>query len=416
MAIPLSVWAAPPAKTPAARTAIPAAATTLRTFSSQYYIIKTDLEAGLAQDLARRMDVMYGEYWKRLGSFAGGGEPQPSVVYLFARRQDYLRLVGPGFASTGGAFMPGRNVLAAFLETQGRDAMRRTLQHEALHQFVSMTLGDNLPIWLNEGMAQYFEEGLWADDKFLLGQVPPRRLRQLLADIKAHRLIPFDQFVALTPEQWAATLSSRGQTRGVTQYNQAWAMVYFLVSAADASGQPLYRQRLNNLLALSKKGVEGRKAYEQAFGANYDGFERFFVAFAQQLQPTPEAAYMERQDILGDMLLAAADHGWPADSIAALRDTVARRRLHIDYSRGQIHWSTDADTSVYFKDLGGTLFDPDCLYFAARRAAPLPDIVCRYSPALQLRTRFYREGGQTQHDTVMEAAPVAPPLLASPRK
>lgn len=400
---------------------VPKPEPSLRIFPSQYYLIKTDLEAGLAQELARRMDAMHQEYAWRLEIPAPISPQRPSQVYLFSHRDDYLRFVGPGFRSTGGAFMPGGwmaeqpNTLAAFLEGQGRDGMRRTLQHEALHQFVSLTMGDRLPIWLNEGMAQYFEEGLWTEAGFLLGQVPPRRLRQLDADITAKRLIPFDQLLAMTPAQWQATLNSRGETRGATQYNQAWAMVHFLVNATDATGQPL-RNRLIKMLQLVRNGMEGKRAFETCFQTNYEGFQRSFIAFARQMKATPEATYMERQEVLADMLLAASEHGWAADDMAALRETVAKRHVHIDYSRGQIHWSTEPDTSVYFRDLQGGLFDASELYLSSRRSAPLPDIICRYSPTMQLRTRFYREGGQTQHDTLLEVAPGNPSLLASPRK
>ncbi len=376
----------------------------VRTFRSQYYLIHTDLDAGVAQDLARRMDAMHVVYG---GRFPGDNAGPPSQVYLFAKRADYLSFTGRHLRSTGGVFLPGKNVLAAFLETQGRDALRRTLQHEAFHQFAYLSISDRLPIWLNEGMAQYYEEGLWVDGHFWLGQVPPRRLRQLQADIKARRLVPFGDFMAMSPDDWARALKSHGETRGATQYNQAWAMVHFLVTAADPTGKPLYRERLSRMFELIRAGTDSKTAFETAFSANYEGFQAKFLAFVASLRPSPEATYIERQEVLGDMLIALDEHAKPVKDVLSFRQTVRQVNVHIQYSRGQIKWATEKDTSVYFSNLAGRLFDANELYFSARRSAPLPEIVCRFSPASQLRTRFYAAGKEIEHETSIEAIPTS---------
>src|SRR5690349_3900844 len=107
----------------------------LHVLRSDHYRIYTDLDAALADDLSRRMDAMYDEYSRRLVDFHGGGEEKQFDVYLFNRRIDYMKFTDNRFPNTAGLFISGRDVLAAFLEGQGRDALRRTLQHEAFHQF-----------------------------------------------------------------------------------------------------------------------------------------------------------------------------------------------------------------------------------------------------------------------------------------
>ncbi len=374
----------------------------VRTFRSKYYVIHTDLDGGLAQDLARRMDAMHAVYGGRPG---GEHAAAPLQVFLLAKRADYLNLAGSQLRSTGGVFLPGKNVLAAFLETQGRDALRRTLQHEAFHQFAYLSISDRLPIWLNEGMAQYYEEGLWIGDGFRLGQVPPRRLRQLQADIRAGRLVPFGDFMAMSPDDWARTLNSHGETRGATQYNQAWAMVHFLVAATDGAGKPLYRARLIQMLELIRGGVDSRTAFETAFSGNYEGFQARFLEFVRRLRPSPEATYIERQEVLGDMLIALHEHGKLVKDVASFRQTVRQANVHIQYSRGQIKWATEKDTSVYFSDLGGRPLEASELYFAPRRSGPLPEIVCRIGPRSQLRTRFHAAGKEIEHETSIELIP-----------
>ena len=217
----------------------------LRPVATRHYVIHTDIEEELSRDLAARMDAMYGEYGRRFAGFKAEKEIPRLEVFLFAKQDDYLKFTGEKLKNTGGVYMPHRNLLAAFLEGQGRDGLRRTLQHEAFHQFAYNAISPNLPVWLNEGLAQLFEEGIWTGNGFWIGQVPPRRIRQLRRDFKNQRIIDFQTFLRLTPEQWAANLTG-DHDLGATQYNQCWAMVYFLANAKDRQGKEMYRPRLLN--------------------------------------------------------------------------------------------------------------------------------------------------------------------------
>jgi len=165
-----------------------ARAADLDILDTQHYRIHTDLDHQLAQDLGRRMEAMYAQYSTRLSAFSVAGIPR-FEVYIFQHHADYEQLVGDRFDNTGGIFIAHRNILAAFLEGQGRDGLRRTLQHEAFHQFAYSAIGPNLPVWLNEGLAQIFEEGIWTGKNFVIGQVPPRRLRQLEYDLHERRFV-----------------------------------------------------------------------------------------------------------------------------------------------------------------------------------------------------------------------------------
>ena len=360
----------------------------MRTVRTQHYRIHTDLDPELAADLARRLDGMYDEYQRRLANFRVAQSAPPLEVHLFRRQQDYLRFTGERWRNSGGVYMSGRNLLAAFLEGQGRDALRRTLQHEAFHQFAHAAISPDMPVWLNEGMAQLFEEGIWTGEGFWLGQVPPRRIRQLQADLTNRRLKRFDHLMCVTPEQWAATLAG-DHAAGATQYNQSWAMVHFLVQATDAAGQARYRARLLRMLDHLHAGRDGRSAFEQAFSANTKGFEDRFVEYARTLTATPEASLIERQEVLADLLMELRRQGRTFERVADLRAAAVRARYTLRYSERGMEWTSDPDVNTYFRDAAGHLFDAGRLYFSARAGAPLPDLVCRASDRLQFRTRFH---------------------------
>ncbi|HTL29425.1 MAG TPA: DUF1570 domain-containing protein, partial [Tepidisphaeraceae bacterium] len=346
-------------------------------------------------------DLMFDEYARRLVDFSPPGDGAYALqVNLYAKRSDYMTLTNNRFPNTGGVFMPTRNVLAAFLETQGRDGLRRTLQHEAFHQFAYTAISPNIPVWLNEGLAQFFEEGVVIGNSIVtVGQVPPRRIRQLQADMAAKRIIPFDQFLAMTDQQWEASLADK--TKASAQYNQSWAMVHFLIGATDSDGEPRYRQRFIEMLKLIHNGTDPQLAWQQQFLTNTKGFQDRFVEWASALQPTEVALYIEHQDVLADMLVELKQRNIVFSSVADFRKRLESSGYRLQYEKGQVSWSSDRDVKVYFCDAQGRAFTTDQLQLE-QHGEVLPEIVCRPGNRLQLRTRFHQEDGGIRHEMIVE--------------
>ena len=375
----------------------------MRVLESHHYRIHTDLDAVFASELARRMDAMYDDYTRRLADFNpavnGNGKFE---VYLFRQRDDYLKFTRHKVPNTGGVFMPARNTLAAFLEGQGRDALRRTLQHEAFHQFAHSAVSQDLPPWLNEGLATVFEEGIFLGRSFKLGQVPPRRVRQLEEDLRQRRLIPFRRLMTMSLDEWSIALSDQS-TRGATQYNQAWAMCHFLIFA-ERDGDTIYRRRFLDLLARIHRGEDGMAAFTAAFSDNLDGFQKRFVEWARALEPTPEATMIERQDILADMLTILAERGQRFETIEDFRRTLADGGYRMSYQKGDIKWTTEADPTRYFNNLDGDELSGQEMFFSPRGGAPIPDLVLRAPRQLKLRTRFHQVGKKIEHEVLIDEA------------
>jgi hypothetical protein len=372
----------------------------LRTYTTNHYHIQTDVDAFFAEDLCHRMDAMYDEYSRRLVDFNPQAGNRLFDVYIFLHHGQYLNFTNNRFPNTGGVFIAGK-ALAAFQEGQGRDQLRRTLQHEAFHQFAYSAIGPKLPVWLNEGLAQIFEEGIYNGTSFRIGEVPPRRVRQLQDDIDAHQLFDFKEFLALTDKQWADNLADKD--RGAREYNQAWAMAHYLIFSDDATGKPHFRARLIDMLKKIHDGKDGETAFVESFSDNYAGFQQMFLDYARTMQPTPIATYIEHQDVLSDMLIEMNTRGQRYRDMEDFQREMERGRYRITYTRGPIKWKSNPDISVYFRDLDGHEFGPGELYFDIRNDAPLPDIICRPMNGLQLHTRFTQGKEKIEHEVVVEA-------------
>jgi hypothetical protein len=365
---------------------------------THHYQIHADLDQPLVADLGLRMDAMYEQYAKALPQFSLPSNAPALPVYLFDKKEKYMAFTDYSGTNTGGLFVAGRHpYLTAFLQGQGRDALKRTLQHEAFHQFAHAAIARQLPPWLNEGLAQYFEEFIWTGRDFLPDQIPPRRLRQLKLDTDQNRLIDFDLFMNQSGRDWSDTLHTNLVKAG-TAYNQAWAMVTFCLIGPDDH----YRAYLMALLdKLHRSDTAPEDAIRQCFPDKKE-FRREFNAWAAKAKPTPEATMMERQETLGDFLLALQHNKIPIPAeMAGVRDLAIRYNLKIQYTRGSVTYSSSDRPASYFEDETGQPFKPDDLYLQPSNETPFPDIICK-TAGLSWRTHFYLSAGQTEHETGVE--------------
>jgi hypothetical protein len=378
----------------------------LSSFASEHYIIHTDMDDALAREMMRELELCYGEFSRRLSMFEGLGRPgseDPFNVYLFSRHTDYISFTGGEFPNTGGLFVSRKRALAVYLEDQGREQLRKTLRHEAFHQFAYEKIGPGLPVWINEGLAQLFEEGIRVDEGLRIGMVPPDRLRQLQHDISSGRLIDFETILKLNDDAWSRTLADRG--RAATQYTQAWAMVHFLIFAQDASGNAIYRERFNSMLRDIADGRTGWGSFTRHFGLNVEGFRARFVQYIQALAPTPESKTLEDQRVLAELLVLLKQRGQEFATVDSFRRHVIERRYRLESRRDEVTWSTDADVGVYFRDAQGRLLDARQLRFQPDPFGELPALVRQPGDGLIYRTRFYELEGKLMHETLCEPEP-----------
>jgi hypothetical protein len=277
-----------------------------------------------------------------------------------------------------------------------RDTLRRTLQHEAFHQFAYKAIGPNIPIWLNEGLAQLFEEAIWTGDGFLMNQIPQRRIRQLQSDIRNQKLIPVRTLMQMTPEKWSQNLAGDAAF-GSTQYNQTWALVHFMAYGDDGrNGVKLVRM----LKAIADERG-GEASFREAYGPSLDLFNIAFERHALALQPTAEAALMDRHEVLADLCGQLAERGKRFGTVTDFRKTVEQMKYRLRYTRGQVSWT--AEPAGYFRDDAGRVFGTEQLFFEPRKGAILPDLVFKHPDyRIGLRARFFKTSKKIEHEVLVE--------------
>lgn len=73
----------------------------------------------------------------------------------------------------------------------------QVLAHEGFHQFVGYELGSEIPVWLNEGMAQYFENSTVKNGRLVTGNADRQRLAVAQALAVSRRAPSLDELLAM---------------------------------------------------------------------------------------------------------------------------------------------------------------------------------------------------------------------------
>lgn len=246
---------------------------TLRAYPSKYYVIHSDLDPLVVREASLRITLMAEVYHERTRGFAGTiRERLP--FYLFRDAKDYL--AAGGLPGSMGSFTGDR--LMAYIGPQTTAQAWHVIQHEGFHQFVSAVVGGDVPIWVNEGLAEYFGHGVFTGDGYVTGLVPPSRLKRLRGLIESGRLRPVKRMLQLTHENWNSELTG-------VNYDQAWSMVHFL--AHGEGGR--YQDRFVAFMKDVSHGKAADAAWTKRFGNDARAFEDAWRQYWLQLPEDPTA-------------------------------------------------------------------------------------------------------------------------------
>jgi tetratricopeptide (TPR) repeat protein len=183
--------------------------------------------------------------------------PLPTLVYLFDSAETF-----DGFSlgeRNVGWLISTRQANVIALDTSSV-AGTEVAYHEYLH-FVVENSTPAVPLWLNEGLAEFYTTFRRGPDKLEVGRPVERHVEFL----RRNRLISFDDLFAVTRKSPEYTEQRR---RGVF-YAQSWAFVHYLLV-----GQSEFRIEVDDFLDRLRDGQAADAAYRDAFGTSAVGLRR----------------------------------------------------------------------------------------------------------------------------------------------
>jgi tetratricopeptide (TPR) repeat protein len=252
-------WAEPPALDRWARARSP------------HFTVITDGPARDAEHLAQRFErlrLVFGRLWP--------------TARLDGRQVVVVAPVGPaGLAPLLPPHWTGENTIhPAGLMVAGLDrvylAMRadqdpHAVYSVAIHEYVHLLVETNLPaapLWLNEGLAEFYAAGRLEDNPAVFGLPHAGHLSVL----RARAWLPLDTLLSTT--RGSAVVGERGSSAAF--YAQAWLLVHYL-KLADGGR---YAAQLTTFTARVAQGVPAPRAALEAFG-NLAQLSRRLAAYAR---------------------------------------------------------------------------------------------------------------------------------------
>jgi hypothetical protein len=363
--------------------------------TSRFYRIRSDLPKDELRSIAQRLDTIYQEYQKRLGGMQQRTEEVLDVL-VFATQADYLATLEERFGidgrGSGGMFFvaPRGAALAFWTGNLPQQRIFHVAQHEGFHQFAHSRFGNDLPIWVNEGLAEFFGESIVVDGAVVIGQTSERTLAHLRKAIDENRHIPFRTMITMTPEQWNARV--RGGDAAL-QYMQAWSMVHFLVYGDGGRYQGAFERYLH----LLNRGANGYDAFTQAFGTDdLESFEQRWVAHAQTARPSAFTTAMERIQFLAEGARMLALQGKAPATLDELREALKAAKFETSIEIGSSHYGRTVVLSAD-DDLNFQLPDDD---------------LAKGTPTIALEPAKIKRGG-THRDRDLQASKPMPATIST---
>ncbi|MFL6192701.1 MAG: tetratricopeptide repeat protein [Thermoanaerobaculia bacterium] len=254
----------------------------------------------LAADLERLRDVL-----QQLSPGIALSSPVPSYLFVFKGPDSFLpyqKTYNGQPLKSDGYFLarPFANFVAVNGDAQGHE--REVLYHEYIH-YVMRNNFATLPLWLHEGLAEYYSTFDAGKAEARIGVAVPEHVRWL----RDHPLIPLATLFAVKEDSPEYNEASR---RGAF-YSESWVLVHYLIS-----GNAERRQQALEFLRLAQAGTPPEQLFQKAFGADPAVLERelrsyiksyIFASSRVAVRPQAAVAIEERPLAWPDVLSRLGD-------------------------------------------------------------------------------------------------------------
>ena len=303
---------------------------------SPNFIVVSNAGEKQARKTAIRFEQIRAVFRRSL-EFANKQE-SPVITILAVKDEESVKSLLPeywakGHAHPAGIFIDNTNLYFAVvqLDAPGLNPYT-TIYHEYFHSLTAPYF-PNLPVWVSEGMAEFYGSTDILDSGVRLGQADP----ELIEELKQGGFMPLD--VLFKVDHSSPYYNEQNKTS--VFYAESWALTHYLMVGDNAAHRPMLQAYLNALA----KGATQEQAAAQSFGdlnklqaelRAYIGNNRFYYLKAA---PPPEIAAGDLQvhelsDAEVDVYRGgfAAVRGKAQDAIAILEPAVkADPKLALGY-------------------------------------------------------------------------------------
>jgi len=272
----------------------------------KYYKVKTDMGYEMAHAMAGAMDQINAFYREVFNYKTRGQSMRSCGIRVYKTREEFDKHHDDVGATTKGFYRPLDNDVTTYdPRTDPRPGtlndLWETLFHEASHQFTRAVWPIDIPTWLNEGTASYFEGSrIERGGKISFNGIPDGRLRNLVALMEIGSPTVEDVITHFEPGSYDGSY-----------YPFGWGLVYFMRNYEDESSERVYMPVFEEFMETYKSGekhdVKARFVeyfVEEAKQPGIETFDDFVARFEAWIQNLHHLHFGARD--VADELLARA--------------------------------------------------------------------------------------------------------------
>lgn len=211
--------------------------------------------------------------------------PVPTTVIVFKSDNSYKPFKpNPNIA---GYFQPGEDVnyITLTSERYSDENPFAVIFHEYTHLLIENTMGHTVPLWFNEGLAEFYSTFNVTDEnrKVILGDL----VRNHVLYLRENKLLPLQTLFAV---DYRSPYYNEGNKMNIF-YAESWMLVHFLIQGNEKRRVP----QLGKFLDLISSNVPIADAVQQAFQTNLEAFEKEFKAYIQSSKYMGTAVTFEKK-------------------------------------------------------------------------------------------------------------------------
>lgn len=252
---------------------------------SKHFLVLGQAGEGEARRVATGLE-QYHAAFARLLPVEHFDSPVPTTIIVFRDDREYAPFKplyrGQTASGVAGYFQPGDEVNYITLAADGEGA-RRGPSSTLLHEYTHLLINNYFrlaPLWLAEGLAEYYSTARLSDDKKRLTLGRPVKQREQALSVQP--LLPLAELFAVNNESPHYFEQAK---RGLF-YAQSWALVHYLLNGGGGAR----RGQLARFLALLSDGTPDREAFRLAFATDLEGMAAELSSYARR------AGYPERSE------------------------------------------------------------------------------------------------------------------------
>lgn len=171
-----------------------------------------------------------------------------------------------------GYFQPGEDVnyIALTGERSPGDQPFRVIFHEYTHLLVNNAMGVTVPLWFNEGLAEYYSTfDIREDRRIILGDLIDNHVLFL----RENKFLPLRTLFAV---DYKSPYYNESNKMNIF-YAESWMFMHYLLQAGGQKHRPELARFVDRLRA----GVGIDDAFQQAFQSSVEAVEKDFKAYIQ---------------------------------------------------------------------------------------------------------------------------------------